>query len=399
MASKQYCFLFFIIALLLSSFVVAKVDVVPNEVTGEICFNERFCNVVDDCINKLTEPNYSDWLRNLKIILASEKIAYTLNKAPRKEAPVNTTPDELEKLEKGSDHNLQARCYMLVSMPNELRRWFEETVDAKDIRIHLQEMYGTQTRSVRHATVEELMTTRMRDGASIHEHGVKMIRRIEKLVNLDLVIPHELSTDIILLSLPSSFDNFVVNFNMNKLEEMASKQYCFLFFIIALLLSSFVVAKVDVVPDEVTGEVCFNDRFCNVVDDCIAVDAKDIHIHLQELYGAKTRSVRHATVKELMTAMRDEASVHEHGVKMIGLIEKSVNLDLVIPHELSTDIILLSLPSSFDNFVVNFNMNKLEATLEELVNMLANYEATMKKEKSVFLVGSSSGSKKGPKKK
>ncbi|KAG6470267.1 hypothetical protein ZIOFF_071332 [Zingiber officinale] len=84
---------------------------------------------------------------------------------------------------------------------------------------------------------------------------------------------------------------------------------------------------------------------------------------------------------------------------MIGLIEKLVNLELVIPYNLWTNIILLSLPSSFDNFVVNFNMNKLEATLEELVNMLANYEATMKKKKSIFLVGSSSRSKKGPKKK
>ncbi|KAG6518740.1 hypothetical protein ZIOFF_022221 [Zingiber officinale] len=125
------------------------------------------------------------------------------------------------------------------------------------------------------------------------------------------------------------------------------------------------------------------------------VDAKDIHIHLQELYGAYTCSVKHATVKELMTArMRDGASVHEHEVKMIELIEKLVTLDLVIPHELSTNIILLSLPSSFDNFVVNFNMNKLEVNLEELVNMLANYEATMKKKKYVFLVSSSSGSKK-----
>ncbi|KAG6536160.1 hypothetical protein ZIOFF_001209 [Zingiber officinale] len=123
----------------------------------------------------------------------------------------------------------------------------------------------------------------------------------------------------------------------------------------------------------------------------------DIHIHLQELYGTQTSSVRHVTVKELMTShMQDEALVHKHGVKMIGLIEKLVNLDLVILHELSTDIILLSLPSSFDNFVVNFNINNLEATLEELVNMIVNYEATMKKEKSIFLVDSSSGSKKGP---
>ncbi|KAG6518499.1 hypothetical protein ZIOFF_021974 [Zingiber officinale] len=107
----------------------------------------------------------------------------------------------------------------------------------------------------------------------------------------------------------------------------------------------------------------------------------------------------HVIVKEhMMARMRDGASVHEYGVKMIRLIEKLVNLDLVIPHDLSADIILLSLPSSFDNFVVNFNMKKLEATLEELGNILANYEATMKKEKSIFLVSSSSGSKKEPKK-
>ncbi|KAG6510489.1 hypothetical protein ZIOFF_028513 [Zingiber officinale] len=154
----------------------------------------------------------------LKIVLASEKIAYTLDKAPPKEAAVNATPDELEKLEKWSDHYLQARCYMLALMSNELQRWFEETVDTKDIHIHLQELYDAQTRSVRHAIVKELITARMQDGALVHEHGVKMIGLIEKLINLYLVIPHELLVDIILLSLPSSFDNFVLNFNMNKLE-------------------------------------------------------------------------------------------------------------------------------------------------------------------------------------
>ncbi|XP_042444016.1 uncharacterized protein LOC122029132 [Zingiber officinale] len=92
--------------------------------------------------NKLTGPNYSDWLRNLKIVLVSKKITYTLDKASPKEAPVNATPDEMEKLEKWSDHNLQARCYMLASMSNELQRRFEETVEAKDIHIRLQELYG-----------------------------------------------------------------------------------------------------------------------------------------------------------------------------------------------------------------------------------------------------------------
>ncbi|XP_073298522.1 uncharacterized protein [Primulina huaijiensis] len=131
-----------------------------------------------------------------------------------------------------------------------------------------------------------------------------------------------------------------------------------------------------------------------------AVNAADIYSHLQELYGEQTCPLRHVIVKELMTSrMRERASVHEHGVRMIALIEKLVGLDLVIPNKLSTDILLLSLLSSFDGFVVNFNMNKLKASLEKLVNMLTSYEATIKKEKHVFLVGSFSRTKKGPKRK
>ncbi|XP_075507488.1 uncharacterized protein LOC142544313 [Primulina tabacum] len=68
----------------------------------------------------------------------------------------------------------------------------------------------------------------------------------------------------------------------------------------------------------------------------------DIHLHLKELYGVQTRSERHAVVKELVpTRLRDGTSVHEHGDRMIGLIEKLVGLDVVIPSELLIDILLL----------------------------------------------------------
>ncbi|XP_075524533.1 uncharacterized protein LOC142556931 [Primulina tabacum] len=107
--------------------------------------------------------------------------------------------------------------------------------------------------------------------------------------------------------------------------------------------------------------------------------------------------LRHATVKEMIIlCMRDGDSVHEHGLKMIGLVDKLVCMDLMLPSELTTDVFLLSLPSSFDPFVVNFIMNKLEPTLEELVNMLVSFESTTKKENSVLYVGSSSGMKKRP---
>ncbi|XP_075494716.1 uncharacterized protein LOC142532280 [Primulina tabacum] len=94
---------------------------------------------------------------------------------------------------------LRATCWLLS---NELHRRFEEAVNAADIHLHLKELYGVQTCSERHATVKELMNTRLRDGTSVHENDVRMIGHIEKLVGLDVVIPSELSIDILLLSLP-----------------------------------------------------------------------------------------------------------------------------------------------------------------------------------------------------
>ncbi|KZV33854.1 hypothetical protein F511_27755 [Dorcoceras hygrometricum] len=48
--------------------------------------------------NKFTGLNYQDYLRNLNIVLASEKLLYTLDKSPPKEAPADISPEELTKL-------------------------------------------------------------------------------------------------------------------------------------------------------------------------------------------------------------------------------------------------------------------------------------------------------------
>ncbi|XP_073138691.1 uncharacterized protein [Henckelia pumila] len=103
-------------------------------------------------------------------------------------------------------------------MSNELQRRFDDAVNAASIHLHLQDLYGAQTRAERFTTVKALMTTRMREGTSVHEHGARMIGYIEQLVSIDMVLPHELLVDFLLLSLPDSFDGFVVNFDMNKIE-------------------------------------------------------------------------------------------------------------------------------------------------------------------------------------
>ncbi|KZT76644.1 hypothetical protein F511_46332 [Dorcoceras hygrometricum] len=50
--------------------------------------------------NKFTGLNYQDWLRNLNIVLDSEKLLYTIDKSPPEETPADISPEELITLKK-----------------------------------------------------------------------------------------------------------------------------------------------------------------------------------------------------------------------------------------------------------------------------------------------------------
>ncbi|KAL8108084.1 hypothetical protein AgCh_024503 [Apium graveolens] len=80
---------------------------------------------------------------------------------------------------------------------------------------------------------------------------------------------------------------------------------------------------------------------------------------------------------------------------MINLIEHLGQLGFTMDGELSQDLVLQSLPSSFSQFVVNFHMNKLDVSLPELHNMLKTAESNFPpKKSSVLLIGEGSNPKK-----
>ncbi|KAE8707236.1 hypothetical protein F3Y22_tig00110384pilonHSYRG00013 [Hibiscus syriacus] len=61
------------------------------------------------------------------------------------------------------------------------------------------------------------------------------------------------------------------------------------------------------------------------------------------------------------------------------LLCRDVNLGFPLKDELVTDVILQSLPDSFSQFVLNFNMNEINKTLPQLLSMLRSAESNMKK--------------------
>ncbi|GAV84722.1 UBN2_2 domain-containing protein [Cephalotus follicularis] len=116
-------------------------------------------------------------------------------------------------------------------------------------------------------------------------------------------------------------------------------------------------------------------------------DSRAILLHLPKLYRENGRNARFQLIAELYgTKMNEGSSINDHVLKMINAIERLEALGIIQDTELSTDLILYSLPPSFSGFITNFNMNRITATLADLLNMLREAEANMYKGKAPVMM-------------
>ncbi|KAL0294237.1 UNVERIFIED_CONTAM: hypothetical protein Sangu_3223100 [Sesamum angustifolium] len=116
---------------------------------------------------------------------------------------------------------------------------------------------------------------------------------------------------------------------------------------------------------------------------------------IKELYAVPNWHIRYSVMKAFFVArMIEGSSVREHGVMMLSLVEKFKDLQVDFDKEKTyVDVILQSLPPSYDQFIINYNMNGLEKSIHELINILVQYEETIEKSTPSVLVGDASTSK------
>ncbi|KAL0292402.1 UNVERIFIED_CONTAM: hypothetical protein Sradi_6990600 [Sesamum radiatum] len=123
-------------------------------------------------------------------------------------------------------------------------------------------------------------------------------------------------------------------------------------------------------------------------------DVQSIMLRMSQIYAVPDRHIRYAATKAFFgTKIIEGSCVKEHGVKMLSLVEKLKDLKANLEKETYIDVILQSLPPSFDSFIVNYNMNGLDKDLHELINMLVQYEATIEKSAPLVFVGEALTSK------
>ena len=109
-----------------------------------------------------------------------------------------------------------AKCYIIASISNVLQHQMQDVELALDIMLSLKEMFGEQGCSGRQETIRQIYNTKMAEGTSVREHCLRMISNLNTLEVLSANIDGESQVDMILQSLPESFKEFRLHYNMNK---------------------------------------------------------------------------------------------------------------------------------------------------------------------------------------
>src|SRR3954463_10998467 len=92
--------------------------------------------------------------------------------------------------------------------------------------------------------------------------------------------------------------------------------------------------------------------------------------------------------------MEEGSSVSEHVRKISRHANKLQRLDIGIPNALGIHRVLQSLPPSYKNFVMNYNMQNMDKSLPKLFSMLMSAEVEIKKEPQRLLVNKTTKFKK-----
>ncbi|KAL0394465.1 UNVERIFIED_CONTAM: hypothetical protein Slati_4412700 [Sesamum latifolium] len=104
-------------------------------------------------------------------------------------------------------------------MTNEIQKQYDRLNNVPSIMLRMKEIYAVPDRHIRYITTKVFFGTKMTEGSSVQSHGVKMLSLVEKLEDLKAGFNNSTYIDVILQSLPASYDPFIVNYNMNGFQK------------------------------------------------------------------------------------------------------------------------------------------------------------------------------------
>ena len=161
--------------------------------------------------------NYDLWKTNLFIVLDFERIKFITTTPKPQEPTANASEETKKQFADWQRANTTARCYILASVAEHLRKQINDLESVLEIIQTLDGMFAKSSSTARQAAIGALMNTRM-TGGNVRDHCLKMMGHISTAEVMGAKLDQDMKIDLILESLPNSFGQFKLNYNMNKLK-------------------------------------------------------------------------------------------------------------------------------------------------------------------------------------
>ena len=161
--------------------------------------------------------NYTDWVRNLRIIIIAAQKNYVLE-APLGDKPPSADAHALNVWQSRSDDYTIVQCAMLYGLEPGLQRRFERH-GAYEMFQELKLIFQANARIERYEVSNKFYSCKMEENSSVSEHILKMSGYNNHLIQLGVNLPDDSVIDRILQSLPPSYKSFVMNYNMQGMTK------------------------------------------------------------------------------------------------------------------------------------------------------------------------------------
>ena len=171
--------------------------------------------------------NYTDWVRNLRIILIVAQKNYILA-APLGEKPAaGATPEIVNTYQSKADDYSIVQCAMLYILEPGLQRCFEHH-GAYEMFQELKLIFQANAWIERYEVSNKFYSCKMEENSSISEHILRMSGYHNHLTQLGVNLPVDSVIDRVLQSLPPSYKSFVMNYNMQGMNKTIPELFAML---------------------------------------------------------------------------------------------------------------------------------------------------------------------------
>ena len=157
--------------------------------------------------------NYTDWVRNLRIILIAAQKNYVLEAPLGARPATDASPDIRNVWQSKADDYSIVQCAMLYSLESRLQRCFERH-GAYEMFQELKLIFQENARVERYEVSNKFYNCKMEENSSVSEHILRISGYQNHLTQLKVNLPDDSVIDRVLQSLPPNYKGFVMNYNM-----------------------------------------------------------------------------------------------------------------------------------------------------------------------------------------